>query len=83
MMIPGNGFAGLSIMTVAESLQLPLVRGKLTFPQFSDKGSIKHLLDLQSWHLFEYTELTEVVRQNNKLFNNLFKKIDLVALMMM
>ena len=31
MMIPEKAFGGLSIMTVADSLQLPPVRGKLIF----------------------------------------------------
>ena len=29
---------------------------------------MKHLLGLQLWHLFKYGELTEVVRQNDKIF---------------
>ena len=49
-------------MAVADLLQLPLVREKLIFSQFSDKDSMKHLLGLQLWHLFKYEELTEVVR---------------------
>ena len=28
---------------------------------------MKHLLGSQLWHLFQYAELTEVVRQNDKL----------------
>ena len=44
-MIPGKAFVGLSVMTVAGLLQLPPVRGKLLFPQFSGKGSMKHILD--------------------------------------
>ena len=62
MMIPEKRFAGLSVMTVADLVQLTSVRGKLTFSQFSDEGSTKHLLGLQSWHLFKYTELIKVVR---------------------
>ena len=58
-------------MTVADLLQLPPVRGELIFFQFCDKESMKHLLGLQSWHLFKYAELTEVVRQNYKLFADL------------
>ena len=44
MMVPEKVFAGLSIVTVADLLQLPPVRGKLIFSQFSDKDSMKHLL---------------------------------------
>ena len=62
-------------MTVADLLQLPLVRGKLIFSQFSDKDSMTHLLGLQLWYLFKYAELTEVVRQNDKLFIHLLNKV--------
>ena len=34
-------------------LQLPPVKGKHIFSQFSDNDNIKHLLGLQSWHLFQ------------------------------
>ena len=49
-------FRALSVMAVTDLLQLSPVRGKLIFSQFSDKDSMKHLLDLQvvinkaSWH---------------------------------
>ena len=36
-MIPEKAFADLSVMTVADLLQLPPVREKLIFSQFSDK----------------------------------------------
>ena len=68
MMIPGKVFDGLSVMNVAGLLQLHPVREKLVFSLFSDKDSIKNLLGLQLWHSFKYAELTEVVRQNDKLF---------------
>ena len=74
-MIPEKAFAGLSLMTVADLLQLPPVRGKPIFSQFSDKDSMKHLLGLQLWHLFKYAELTEVARQNDKLFIDFLNKI--------
>ena len=73
MLIPEKAFAGLSVMVVAEWLQLPPVREKPIFSQFSDKDSMKHLLVLQLWHFFKYAELTEVVRQNDKLFIDLLK----------
>ena len=34
---------------------------------------MKHLLGIQFWHLFEYGELTKVVRQNDKLIIDLTK----------
>ena len=52
MMIPQKGFAGLSVMTVADLLELLPVKGKLVISQFSVKDSMKHLLCLQLWHLF-------------------------------
>ena len=75
MMIPEKVFAGLSVMTVADLLQLHPVRGKLIFSQFSNKDNMKHLLGLQFWHLLKYAELTEAVRQNDKLFINLLNKV--------
>ena len=74
-MIPEKAFAGLSVVTVADLLQLPPVRGKLIFSYFFDKNSIKNLLGLQLWHLFKYAELTEVVRQKDKLFIDLFDEV--------
>ena len=41
MMIPEKAFAGLSVMSVADLLQLPPVRRKLIFSQLSDKDSMK------------------------------------------
>ena len=40
--IPEKPFAYLSVMTVVDLLQLLHVRGKLIFPQFSDKDTMKH-----------------------------------------
>ena len=36
---------------------------------------MKHLLGLQLGHLFKYAELTEVIRQNDKLFMDLLSKV--------
>ena len=74
-MTPEKAFADLPVMTVTDLLQLPPVKGKLKFSQLSDKISMKHLLGLQLWHFFKYAELTEVVRQNDKLFIDLLKKV--------
>ena len=74
-MIPEKAFAGPSMMNVADLLQLRPVRGILIFSQFSDKDSLKHLSGLQVWHLFKNAELTEVVRQDDKLFIDLLNKV--------
>ena len=58
MMINEKVFSGLSVMAVANLLQIPF------FSQYYDKSSMKHLLHLQLWHLFKYTEST-VVKQND------------------
>ena len=76
-MFPKEAFAGLPVMTVADFLQRPPVRGRPIFSQFSDKDSMKHLLGLQLWHLFKYAELTEVVRQNRRLFIDLLNKVQI------
>ena len=52
MIIPEKEFADLSVMAVADLLQLPSVRRYLIFSYFSDQDSMKHLLGLQLWHLF-------------------------------
>ena len=62
-------------MTVGDFLQLPPVLGKFIFSPFSDKDSMKHLPGLQLWHLFKYPELTEVVRQNDKVFIDFLNKV--------
>ena len=51
-------------MTVADLRELPPVRGKLIFPQFSDKGNMKHLLGLQLLHLL-FINLLKKVRVGN------------------
>ena len=75
VMIPENEFAGLSVTTVANFLELPPVKWKLIFSGFSDKDSVKHLLGLQLWHLLKYAELTEIVRQTDKLLIDLHNKV--------
>ena len=75
VVIPEKAFDVLSIMTVADLLQLLPIREKLIFLRFFGKDSMKNLLGLQLWHLFKYAKLTEVVRPNNKLFVNLLNKV--------
>ena len=74
MTIPVKAFADLSVMDVADLCQLP-PEGKLICSQFSDKNSMKHLLGLHLWHIFSYSELLGVVRQNDKLFIVLSNKV--------
>ena len=71
-------FAGLSVIIVADLLQLPPVRGKLVFSQFSDKDSMKHLFGLQLWHLCKFAELTEVVSENDKMLIDLLNNVRVV-----
>ena len=75
MMISRKEFTGFSFMTVADLLQLPPVRGKVIFSQFSDKDNMKHFLGLLLWHFFKYAELTEIIRHNDKLFIDLLNKV--------
>ena len=82
IMIPEKGFASLSVMTLADLLQVTPVRGKFIFSQLSNNDNMKHLLGLQLRNLFKYAELTEVVRQKDKLFIDLLK-FELATLMMM
>ena len=58
MMLIENAFAGLSVMTVGNFLELSLVLGKFIFSNFSDKDSMKYLLGLQLWNLFKYAKLS-------------------------
>ena len=51
MMIPEKVFPSLSVMTVAELLQLPLVRGKFLLSQFSGKDSYQKVV-MQNDKLF-------------------------------
>ena len=68
-------FAGYSVLTVVDLLQLHPVREKLIFSQFSDKDSMKYLLVSQLCHLVKYTELTKVVNQNDKLFVDFLNEV--------
>ena len=43
MIILEKVIAGLSVITVADLIRLPLVRGKLIFSQFSDKDKMKQV----------------------------------------
>ena len=61
VMIPEKTFSGLSVMTVADLLQQPLVRGKLIFYNFL----IRILWNIRiAVMTFKYAELTEVELTN-------------------
>ena len=47
MKIPEKTLAGHSVITIVDLLQLPPIRGKLIYSQFSDKVRMRHLLGLQ------------------------------------
>ena len=74
-MIPKKAFPGLSVMTVADLFQLPLVWGKLIFSHFFEKDSMKYLLGLLLWYLLKHVKFTKFVRQNNELFINIFNQV--------
>ena len=57
MVLREKEFAGLSVTTVVDLLQLTLITGKPIFSQLSDKGTMKDLLGLQLRHLFKEAEL--------------------------
>ena len=75
IMIPEKNFVGLSVMSVPNLLELPPIREKFVSSKFFDKDSMTHLLGLQLQHLLKYAELTEFVRQNDKLFIDLHHKV--------
>ena len=84
MMTSEKAFAGLSVMTVSDLLQLHPVKGNLMFSQISDKNNIEHLLGLHLWHLFKYAGLNDAVSQNDHLFiEACLKMFEIVTLMMM
>ena len=72
MMILKNALAGLSVICVAEFPKLHPVKRKLTFSQYSNKDSVRHLLGLQLWNMSKYNGLAEVVRQNDKTLYQIY-----------
>ena len=71
IMIPDRAFVGLSVLALVDLLLLPPVTGKFISSYPFDKGSMKNLLGLQLWHVFKYAELTEFLKQNDKIFIDL------------
>ena len=82
MTIPEKTFAGLPFMTVTDLLQLPLVREKNIFSQFSDNDSMKYLPDLQ----FDiYLNIQNYFKLSDKTINCLLTclmQFELVILML-
>ena len=76
MMTPEKAFAGLSVMTVSDLLQLHPVKGNLMFSQISEKNNIKHLLGLHLWHLFKYAGLNDAKMTKRPLvYRGLLKNV--------
>ena len=74
MLIPENIFSGFSVMTAADLLYLPQVRGNFVYFCNILIKIVKDLLGLQLWHLFKYAELLDVAKQNDKHLVDLLNK---------
>ena len=53
-------FAGMTIVLVADLIQLPPVMGKLVYATPDGCDSIERHLSLNLWRMFQFAELTEV-----------------------
>ena len=56
-------FAGLTVVLVADLLQLPPVMGKPVYVTVDGCVSLERHLGLHLWRMFQFAELTEVMRQ--------------------
>ena len=56
-------FAGLTVVLVADLLQLPPVMGKPVYAIADGCDSLERHLSLNLWRMFQFAELTEVMRQ--------------------
>ena len=69
-------FAGPTVVLVADLLQLPPVMGKPVYVTVDDCDSLERHLALNLWHVFQFAELTEVMRQRGDAkFIELLNKI--------
>ena len=69
-------FAGLTVALVADLLQLPPVMGKPVYVNVDDCDSLERHLALNLWHMFQFAELTEIMRQREDAkFIDLLNKI--------
>ena len=69
-------FAGLAVALLGDFLQMPPVRGKPIYACVDEHDKIDRLLSLNLWHMFQFAEFTEVMRQKGDAkFINLLNKI--------
>ena len=69
-------FAGLTVVLVADLLQLPPVMGKPVYVTADGCDSLEKHLALNLWRMFQFAELTEVMRQRGDVkFIDLLNKI--------
>ena len=69
-------FAGVTVLLVADLLQLSPVMGKPVYATVDSCDSLERHLALNLWDMFQFAELTEVMRQrDNTKFINLLNKI--------
>ena len=72
-------FAGLTVVLVADLLQLPPVMGKPVYVTADGCDSLEKHLALNLWRMFQFAELTEVMRQRGDVkFIDLLNKIRVV-----
>ena len=69
-------FAGLAVVLLGDFLRLPPVRGKPIYACVDEHDKIERFLSLNLWHMFQFAELTEVMRQKcDAEYINLLNKI--------
>ena len=65
-------FAGFSVVTIRNYLQLTPVRGRSIFSWFTGASRMNQLLSLQLWHLYKKNaKLTEIVTQIDQTFTTI------------
>ena len=69
-------FSGLTVVLVCDLLQLPPVMGKPVYVTVDGCDSLEKHLALKLWHMFQFAELIEVMRQRSDTkFIHLLNKI--------
>ena len=56
-------FAGMTVLLVADLLQLPPIMGKPVYTTLDSCDSLRRRLASNLWRMFQFAELTEVMRQ--------------------